>query len=356
MLPVRLASFWSWKVICPVKRSGLALLMFFFFGLPAWALEPSAEMAADDGIFSLQIENDGVTEDADKYYTHGVRFSYLSSKEAPLWSRKTADYLPFFRQQGNVRINYTLGQSIFTPNEISTKTLIEDDRPYAGWLYVGLGLISDSRSGSSNFKRWRDSLELNIGMVGPASLAEQFQVFSHKVRGANEPKGWDHQLKDEPGILLIYDRQWQGRYDTKLDGLGIDLTPHVGGALGNIMTYAATGFTLRFGRHLDNDYGVPIIRPSLPGSVYFAQNSGFGWYLFTGFEGRVILQNIFLDGNTFKDSHSVDKEPLVGDFQAGLVLTWKGYRLSFTSVHRTREFEGQESSTRYGAFSLAIRL
>ena len=69
-----------------------------------------------------------------------------------------------------------------------------------------------------------------------------------------------------------------------------------------------------------------------------------------------MLQNIFLDGNTFKDSHSVDKEPLVGDFQAGLVLTWKGYRLSFTSVHRTREFEGQESSTRYGAFSLSIRL
>ena len=330
--------------------------MLFFFGLPAWALEPSADTAADDGIFSLQFENDGVTDDVDKYYTHGARFSYLSSKEAPLWSREAAGYLPFFSQQGKVRISYALGQSIFTPSDISTETLIENDRPYAGWLYAGLGLVSDSRSGSGNFKRRRDSLELNIGMVGPASQAEQVQVSGHKFRGATEPRGWDHQLKNEPGIMLIYDRQWQGRYDIKIDSLGLELTPHIGGALGNIMTYAATGFTVRFGRHLDSDYGVPLIRPGLPGSVYFARNSGFGWYLFTGFEGRAVLQNIFLDGNTFTDSHSVDKEPLVGDFQAGLVFTWKDYRLSFTSVHRTREFDGQDSSTRYGAISLSIRL
>ncbi len=163
-------------------------------------------------------------------------------------------------------------------------------------------------------------------------------------------------MGNEPGILLVYDRQWQGRFETQLDALGLDLTPHFGGAIGNVMTYAATGLTLRFGRYLHSDFGVPLIRPSSPGSSYFARPPGFGWYLFAGVEARAVLRNIFLDGNTFRDSHSVDKESLVGDFQAGLVLTWQDYRLSLTSVQRTREFAEQDNSTKYGAINLSVRL
>lgn len=33
-----------------------------------------------------------------------------------------------------------------------------------------------------------------------------------------------------------------------------------------------------------------------------------------------VLLNIFLEGKTFEHSHIVDKKPLVGDAQAGLVL------------------------------------
>ena len=48
------------------------------------------------------------------------------------------------------------------------------------------------------------------------------------------------------------------------------MTPHVGGAVGNVLTYGAAGATLRFGEDLRNDLGGPQrIRPSLPGSAYF---------------------------------------------------------------------------------------
>ena len=73
-------------------------------------------------------------------------------------------------------------------------------------------------------------------------------------------------------------------------------------------------------------------------------------------EGRYVAHSIFLDGNTFRDSHSVDREPLVGDLQAGLVLTWKDVRLSFTNIFRTDEFEGQSSPTEFGSISLSLRL
>jgi hypothetical protein len=297
-----------------------------------------------------------LTQDLDGYYTYGSRFSYLSNQEPPRWLISSAQLLPFFKIQSQLRTSYALGQSIFTPKDIDSKELIVDDRPYAGWLYGAIGLIAEYRDDSDVFNNRRDSLELNIGIVGPAAYGEQIQSFGHKIRGATEPEGWDNQLDNEPGLMLLYDRQWQGRYNLTLNGLGIDLTPHVGAALGNVMTFAAAGATIRFGNHLKDDFGVPLIRPSLPGSIYFAKASRLSWYLFAGVEGRAVLQNIFLDGNTFTDSHSVDKKDLVGDIQTGLVMTWGDYRISFTNVFRSKEFDGQDNSTQYGSISLSLRL
>ena len=80
--------------------------------------------------------------------------------------------------------------------------------------------------------------------------------------------------------------------------------------------------TIRIGDDLPNNYGPPRIRPSLPGSDFFVNRDKLGWYLFAGFECRLVGRNIFLDGNTFSDSHSMDKRYLVGDFQTGVALTY----------------------------------
>jgi hypothetical protein len=137
--------------------------------------------------------------------------------------------------------------------------------------------------------------------------------------------------------------------------MGVDVTPHVGGALGNVFTHLATGFTIRIGDDLPNDYGPPRIRPSLPGSDFFVTDDPFGWYLFVGVEGRLVGRNIFLDGNTFTDSHSVDKKRIVGDLQAGLAMTAGDARISYTYVLRAREFEGQNNKDGFGSINLSYR-
>ena len=72
--------------------------------------------------------------------------------------------------------------------------------------------------------------------------------------------------------------------------------------------------------------------------------------------GPGVARNIFLDGNTFRDSRSVDREPLVADIQAGVALTWRKYRFSYTHVRRTREFRTQKGSDNFGAVSFSMRL
>ena len=68
---------------------------------------------------------------------------------------------------------------------------------------------------------------------------------------------------------------------------------------------------------------------------------------------RLVARNIFLDGNTFAESHSVSKERFVGDFPVGLAVVIDRVRIAFTHVFRTREFKGQSRSDRFGALSIS---
>lgn len=356
-----------WRSVLPGselqrKNSSLRLLrgmlLVLLFAFPGSVLAQQDPGIPDQfGILSVQVENDMWGSGEDQHYTHGTRISYLSSEETPAWLVRAAGMVPVFSRRGHLRTSYAVGQSIFTPEDIIRKDLIVDDRPYAGWLYGAIGLISDHRVRDGNLRSGRlDSLELNLGVVGQSSLAEDTQSIVHNIIGAPEPNGWRHQLHDEFGIMLVYDRQWQAQYVSEVYGMGVDLTPNVGGTLGNVLTSISGGVTLRVGRDLPSDYGPPSIRPSLPGSGFYNPTREFGWYLFAGVEGRYVLHSIFLDGNTFKSSHSVDREPWVGDIQAGLVLTWGGVRLSFTNIFRSDEFAEQKSPTEFGSISLSFRL
>ena len=324
------------------------------------APDPTSEMAPEKGpdpawIVTTQFSND-LFGGSDRHFTHGTRFSALSPDDTvPDFIERAAKALPLFPQDGKLRVTYSLGQEIFTPEDIEQRSLIEDDRPYAGWTYLGVGLVSE------NGDRL-DNLELNVGMIGPASLADKTQTEYHKLIGVTVPEGWDNQLHNEPGVVLYYERKWRNLLGVKLtdlpvlNNLGVDVTPHVGGALGNVYTYAAGGLTLRLGEDLPDDYGPPRLRPALPGSDYFRPNDWFGWYFFAGAEGRLVARNIFLDGNTFQDSHSVDKYPMVLDVQAGLaIMLGERVRLAYTHLWRTREFREQKDPDQYGTLSLSVR-
>src|SRR3546814_4753759 len=91
----------------------------------------------------------------------------------------SAKWLPLFPDDGSLRITYSLGQEIFTPERIEERELIEDDRPYAGWTYAGIGLVSENGD-------QLDNLELNVGVVGPWSLADKTQIEYHKLQIGRE--------------------------------------------------------------------------------------------------------------------------------------------------------------------------
>lgn len=328
---------------------------------------PGAAAAQDDkhGTFTVQIENDYFAR-TDRHYTQGLRLSYLfPAHKTPAWFR-TLPQAPSLIRHGEwsrvgQRIGVAVGQSIFTPQDTDTAAPILTDRPYAGWLYAGASLQTEYKLGN-----WRrlDVAALEIGVVGPSAKAEEVQNGFHELIRSNEVNGWDNQLKDEPAFSIILERKWKtpkliliGR--GKVLDLGMDFIPHAGVSLGTVQTHGALGATVRLGNHLPGDFGPPRIRPSSPGSQAFGSDGDgrpFRWYLFAGFEARAVARNIFLDGNTFRDSQSVRKKPLVIDVQAGLAtVIYDKVRVTYTYIVRSPEFDGQAGPDRFAAISLSVR-
>lgn len=308
------------------------------------------------GAWTLQIENDKIAG-TDRHYTHGTRISWVSdrSEDGPLWTRDLLHRMYPFADLRGGRIGLALGQNIFTPEDIRSADLVSGERPYAGWLYVGASVHVETRVRELGaLFDMLDTVELDVGLVGPYALAEQVQNGWHEIVGIAPARGWDNQLRTEPGAMLIFERNMRPE-PMALGGLEIDAVPRFGGAVGNVMTFLHAGGVVRVGQTLDVDYGPPLIRPALASLPAIDERADFAWYLFAGVDVRLVARNIFLDGNTFTESHSVTRKPLVRDFILGLSVHVERVQLSLTHVHRTREYEGQRRADRYGALSLSAR-
>lgn len=328
--------------------------------LPA-APVSSREAYDNSWTFSVHFEND-LFADTDQNYTNGIKLSWVSpdltrfrdSERLPDWSHQYIDLLPFINDQERERnIVFSVGQSIYTPEDTSRPGLIRDDRPYAGWLYFGTAFHSKKVSRL-------DSLEVQFGVVGPLSFAEEAQTLVHELRDLEKPKGWDHQLDFEPGLNFIYERKWRSTLVGSDRGLSVDIISHAGATLGNIQIYGNTGFELRAGWNLPGDFGTSPIRPGGDTNDPIhkrdprrSRDAAFGLHLFAYVDGRAVARDIFLDGNTFADSHSVDKRHFVADFAAGAAVIYDRFKLSFARVVRTREFHGQPSNHHFGSISLS---
>ena len=315
------------------------------FVLPMGLLPTMA--LADDSALSVKLENDGFASSDDGHFTSGFELNWMFTPEPQSWTQRLATALPDSLIGEADRASYRLVHQIYTPNVIERRDLIEDDRPYAGLVYGGVSLYEDKAVG-----RWQQAtdLHLDVGLVGPSSQADSIQREVHRVTDSDRPRGWRNQLGDEAILNLTMRRQWW--QDAPLAGKQFSHGPSVGAALGNLYTYASAGYSVRWG---DDAQGIPTLTPN-PGSRHQLNGtSGWQWYLFANVEGYYMAQNLTLDGNTFRDSHSVDRNEWVAEASAGLALAWDAWQVTYAAVQRTREFDGQDEQDTFGAVTLTRR-
>ncbi len=339
----------------------LAATVVALLPLPLLAQEKKPEI--EHGTLSVYMEND-LFGGTDRYYTSGVKIGWSSANLNKFSESQVAaplvpilEILPFINTEGYQR-NFllTLGQNIYTPDNTESVLPVEGDRPYAGWLYMGAGVAWKNES-------VRQSLVLNVGVVGSWSFAQEAQRMVHDFRKLDHPKGWDNQLHNELGVTGVYLREWRWPAHERRTGLNWEFIPHAGLVVGNVQTYANLGGELRAGLHLPDDFGTAAIGPASTTSTPVegaaaAERSRFdlGLYVFARVDGRAVARNIFLDGNTFGNSASVDHKWAVADLSVGAAVNYGNTKFAYALIYRTEEFYGQKGGQVFGTVSFNVAL
>jgi lipid A 3-O-deacylase len=322
-----------------------------------------ATAAGPDRTWTLNVteENDSFMNNSDKHYTQGLRISLVSAEQrsddfaydAASFLADTI-FLPGDAEGGQLRWGVVLlGHSLFTPRRLTLRVPDPSDRPYAGWLYAGANLYRETAT-------TLDRAGLLLGVVGPAAAGDYVQNNWHHYTGAwfggDPANGWRFQLRNEPGVVLSEERKWKLR--AAVGPIEIDALPEVNFALGNVFSYLGAGGMVRVGQRLGVDWGPPRIQPGLTGTD-FVNRHGFdghhlAWYAFVGAEVRVVGRNIFLDGNSFARSASVDKEILVADLSGGISVLFPYGRVAASYIRRTSEFKRQDGNDQFLSITLGL--
>lgn len=341
--------------------AGVAVGLFVIGLFPrvAWA-RTASEVPAN--AFSMYWENDSVTG-SDKDYSNGLKLTWSRpyqkgprDRTRPRLKDWAFRHLPFLRGLDTPKATtFSIGQFIYTPKDTNRADLIVTDRPYAGYTFLGFGFVSVA-------DRIRHFWEFDLGVVGPWSLAENTQNGFHDLIRTRRAKGWDHQLDNEIGLEAVYEVKWQSGSVKNAHGWGTDFIPHLGFQLGNIATSAKAGAEFRFGWSLSRDFGNCPIRSGCEANLFMNQQpdtsgagaqSHFGFHFFAAVEGRAVFRNIFLDGNTFGNSHHVDKEIYVAEVMGGIAMSYGRFKTSYAMVQRTPEFKQRKDRHAFGTINVS---
>ena len=316
----------------------------------------SLELQAGTGeAIHLYVENDTRNiggPGSDNAYSSGLKISHISAEDkVPAWAEEAMQRSNKFREAltgAQSNFGLSLGQQIYTPNDTRRSDLIEDDRPYAAWLYVGFSAHFQSSAQSH-------SLELDVGIIGPEAGGKQVQNNFHDLIHTYRAEGWQNQLSTEPTLQLSYQQRLRF-IEFKIDDQKyVDVIPFFGGGLGNVSVDAHAGGMIRVGSLLPDDFGPA--RPSMTNGDNFVtpisnQNPRTSFYLFASAQAYGIARNIFLDGNSFRSSHHVTKYPFVLETEFGAVGHYHSWDASWRFVSRSPEFEQRSVVNSFASISM----
>jgi len=252
---------------------------------------------------TVEFEND-LLYHTDKMYTHGTRITYEYNS-----------------------LNWSLGQNVYTPTDISSDIPITNDRPYAGTLYVSLG---GTKYNVLDMKDVFYQLEIAVGVVGKYSYANSTQNLIHRLTDSAPPNGWDYQTDNN--LLIQTHFKFYGRM---LSTTYISCGFYVFNDVGTVIADVGLGGNIMIG------YNIPLILNKPITSKY----SNFSIYTFVDGLEKHVFYNTLLDSK-YTDITTVK---FVRDIRSGVGLQYKNIELRYSCCVKTKEFKEQEDPVKFGS-------
>ncbi|MDT8438793.1 MAG: lipid A deacylase LpxR family protein [Wenzhouxiangellaceae bacterium] len=238
------------------------------------------------------------------------------------------------------REGWSLGHNLQTPDDLKQRDIILDDVPYVsmvGWTNSHIAFDNRRLTG----------VQTLLGWVGDVTLGEQIQSQAHKVSGANDPKGWDNQLANEP-LVNLYVMKKRKFFDNSW----MDASGNLDGALGNLFTYGQAALELRFGDRPDGfAYQINTIGHNLDfdGRIHQPGRS----YLYSSLilRGTHMVHALPRDGNLLRknndawsNNNQLNAEEWIGQIGLGLHYERARWGAHLTAFFSSSAIEGSRST------------
>ncbi len=338
----------------------------FLLMLAPWGVAQDSAMPSESGIpletpaevapYRIDVfwENDGTVLkpqwQSDRHYTNGVGLGFTHQ---PQWADDLAAGLGL--SADGTAAGFLLSQEIYTPNDIIAPVPEVGDRPYTGYLYGG---VFWQRERADQL----DHVQLNLGVIGDSSLAEETQLEVHRVFEADRPNGWDYQQPDYIAANITYRRTARFNLPPLPGGdhaPSAHLLPYGEVNAGTVHINAALGGTVRVGWNLPDDFGPS--RLDAPGSFTASPQRSTRWSIY-GFgrgEARYVAWNALVERDIGRAPEpDITPKEFVAEGELGLAV---GYRwdateleLAYSQVFLTHEFEEQKQQNGFGRLALSI--
>lgn len=322
-------------------------MRFFLFGLVLILGFFASSAHAETDWVSFSFDND-IFLGSDGGYTNGLYLSlYDTGNEGAQpkisWLLKPIMWTISDEQFSGAVSILSVGQSMITPQNISERNPPEDELPYSGLLFLNSSylLFADE---------YVEKVSTSIGFVGPLSMAEKSQKLIHKLLSSDQPQGWDTQIKNE--LVFQFDRG-RARRLWVAESMAWDIIATNELSIGTISSGINLGGFLRYGTQLASSYGTTLLdsaRITNPRAI------GVGWNVYLGLNLEYIFNQIYTDGNTFRDSRSINYEHSRVGATVGIRYSLQRYSLTFALSDLDIVHSELQDLTQFGRLTFAYKL
>lgn len=302
-----------------------------------FALAMVGHAATEASGIRLTVDNDYFNfwqsphERPDFGYTHGSELIWEGppaprglTRLAPAWLAGTDS------DHGPARVQVRLRQAIYAPWRSPP------DRPYGGWLGVGVGIYRETTTAR------REAL-VHVGVTGPPSQAARLQRYIHRRFGFGMPPDWSGEIPFEPGVAIEAGAAWQSFVRGSGRALQLHAGPQWRARLG---TYAVD---LRLG--LEATAG---IHPPAPWGGTRRTDGAGSLYVLGAARVDIIARDELLDGTLFRRSDGVSATPLVPEIETGIGVRFQRARFEWRVTRRAKEYRIQPVPHTYSSLIFTL--
>lgn len=287
--------------------------------------------------FGFKTENDAYLATLnDRYYTNGLFIYY----------RRAINPQKFGENIEKKTYEISAGQKMYTPYWGMVAKKEDQDRPFAGYLYAGAAY--------SVFYKKESVLKTSIelGTVGPHSLAQDAQEFLHKTVGFYTPAGWDYQIKNEVTVNL------SASYSKLIHRSSDNAVDFSGQGYANLgTTFNGLGASVLFRAGKLNQLFNSAYHNAVIGDSKTKKINNFEFFFYAKPQLNVVAYDATIQGSLFNNDSPLTFgiKPIVFEQQFGVNYSSKRFTADFNVIFKTKEVKSIAKAQNYGGLSLFYR-